>query len=579
MEAAIIGSVVFLALTVTFLFVLFDHAVSGVRLKEARLNYDYDVIIVGGSIAGPVMAKALADQNRRVLLLERSLFTKPNRIVGELLQPGGMDVLMKLGMDECAKSVGMPCHGYVVLDERGDEIRLPYAAGLQGFSFHFGDLVNNLRKYVWQNCQPAVTMLEATVTEVLVERVAPCVNRAYGVVYTTAAEYNVPESPFTGAPPSRTDSTSMSEEVQKTATAPLVIMCDGGSSKFKAMYQHYDPAANYHSHFVGLIIRNARLPQEGYGTVFFGKKGPILSYRLDPNELRVLVDYNKPALPSLVEQSRWLSEEIAPCLPSNMQEDFIKAAQSTQNIRSMPIAFYPATFPSIRGYVGIGDHANQRHPLTGGGMTCAFSDAFLLAEKLLEIKEMRSSDVVEMADIEDSIQNAIVSYARGRVVHSSSINILSWALYAVFGTRLLRNACLEYFARGGECVSAPMALLAGVDHSPQRLLWHYTRVMFNGALNLATLSGPRNCRGKDTPSFGRRCINAATFFVSPFRVLEALYLLIAAACVAVPVAYSEFVSIWRLINPTGFLSSIYKTVRVAVCRSLLNGRKRKPIGL
>lgn len=90
-----------------------------------------------------------------------------------------------------------------------------------------------------------------------------------------------------------------SEVVSHIATAPLVVMCDGGMSKWKSRYQHYSPAKEYSLHFIGLVLRNVTLPMEQHGTVFFGKSAPILAYRLDPNELRMLIIYNGPQLPSL----------------------------------------------------------------------------------------------------------------------------------------------------------------------------------------------------------------------------------------------------------------------------------------
>jgi hypothetical protein len=42
---------------------------------------------------------------RRVLLLERDL-TQPDRIVGELLQPGGYLMLKRLGLEDCTDSIG-----------------------------------------------------------------------------------------------------------------------------------------------------------------------------------------------------------------------------------------------------------------------------------------------------------------------------------------------------------------------------------------------------------------------------------------------------------------------------------------
>lgn len=52
-------------------------------INEASL----DIIIVGAGIAGAALATKLAQSGRKVLLLERSL-EEPDRIVGELLQPG-----------------------------------------------------------------------------------------------------------------------------------------------------------------------------------------------------------------------------------------------------------------------------------------------------------------------------------------------------------------------------------------------------------------------------------------------------------------------------------------------------------
>jgi hypothetical protein len=46
----------------------------------------------------------LLQEGRRVLLLERDL-SQPDRIVGELLQPGGYLVLKKLGLASCTENI------------------------------------------------------------------------------------------------------------------------------------------------------------------------------------------------------------------------------------------------------------------------------------------------------------------------------------------------------------------------------------------------------------------------------------------------------------------------------------------
>ena len=59
---------------------------------------EFELIIVGAGIVGCAAAKAFGSDGRKVLLLERDL-SEPDRIVGELLQPGGIDSLKSLGLE------------------------------------------------------------------------------------------------------------------------------------------------------------------------------------------------------------------------------------------------------------------------------------------------------------------------------------------------------------------------------------------------------------------------------------------------------------------------------------------------
>jgi len=74
------------------------------RLLNGTKSHDnYDVIVVGGGIAGCAAAITLARQQRRILLIERDLSEQHGRIIGELLQPGGLRALERLGLDDCVK--------------------------------------------------------------------------------------------------------------------------------------------------------------------------------------------------------------------------------------------------------------------------------------------------------------------------------------------------------------------------------------------------------------------------------------------------------------------------------------------
>ena len=60
------------------------------------------MIIIGSGVAGSAMAASLARDGRQVVVIERDM-KEPDRIVGELLQPGGCNALQKLQLG------GEPC--------------------------------------------------------------------------------------------------------------------------------------------------------------------------------------------------------------------------------------------------------------------------------------------------------------------------------------------------------------------------------------------------------------------------------------------------------------------------------------
>lgn len=53
---------------------------------------------MGAGILGSAVAAALGRDGRHITAVERDL-SEPNRIVGELLQPGGFRALKKLGLE------------------------------------------------------------------------------------------------------------------------------------------------------------------------------------------------------------------------------------------------------------------------------------------------------------------------------------------------------------------------------------------------------------------------------------------------------------------------------------------------
>lgn len=136
-----------------------------------------EVVVVGAGIAGCALAYALGRDGRRVVLIERDL-REPNRIVGELLQPGGLAVLHQLGLGrtpvppqaravvwwadpvgtpggaDCVEDIdGVEVKGYAVMsgEQGSDAVALAYPAlddgqEPRGVSFHHGRFIMQLRR-------------------------------------------------------------------------------------------------------------------------------------------------------------------------------------------------------------------------------------------------------------------------------------------------------------------------------------------------------------------------------------------------------------------------------------------------
>ena len=239
----------------------------------------YDIVIVGAGIAGSALAHALstaASTSRaaplRIALLERSL-SEPDRIVGELLQPGGVTALRSLGLAAALDGIdAIPVHGYAVLDA-GQTVHIPYPSRAEGRSFHHGRFVQNLRACA--RAAPGVDVLEATVTDLiecsLTQRVVGVHVRRDGAAHEKEAFY-----------------------------ANLVVIADGCFSNFRSAVMDCNSNAPTNKpvvrgHFVGAILEDVTLPIPQHGTVALIKgHGPVLIYQIGEHDTRILIDVKNP---------------------------------------------------------------------------------------------------------------------------------------------------------------------------------------------------------------------------------------------------------------------------------------------
>ncbi|NWX87301.1 ERG1 monooxygenase, partial [Nothoprocta ornata] len=406
-------------------------------------QYDPEIIIVGSGVLGSSLAAVLSRDGRKVTVIERDL-KEPDRIVGELLQPGGFNALKDLGLEDTVEGIdARVVNGYIIHDiESKSEVEIPYPTSddgrvVSGRSFHHGQFIMGLRRAAM--AEPNAKFIEGTVLQLLEEE--DCV---VGVQYKDKETGDI-----------------------KELHAPLTVVADGLFSKFRKNL--VSSKVTVSSHFVGCILKDTPQFKANYAELVLAKTSPVLIYQISSTETRVLVDIRGEMPKNLKE---YMIENIHPQLPVHLREPFLIAVQNDR-LRTMPASFLPPSAVNKKGVLLLGDAYNIRHPLTGGGMSVVLNDVKIWRNLLQNIP-----DLYEDSDI---LQAKRTFYWSRKKSHSFVVNVLAQALYELFAAtddslHQLKKACFHYFRLGGECVTGPVGLLSVLSPKPMVLIGHFFAV-------------------------------------------------------------------------------------------------------
>ncbi|KAK1172489.1 squalene monooxygenase [Acipenser oxyrinchus oxyrinchus] len=403
---------------------------------------DPDVIIVGAGVLGSAMAAVLARDGRKVTVIERDL-KEPDRIVGELLQPGGYRALMELGLEGSVE--GLDAHtvqGYVIHDMASKtEVEISYPVKENkvqcGRAFHHGRFIMGLRGAASKESN--VKLIEGTVTNLQEEE--GCVT---GIQYKDKETGDV-----------------------KELHAPLTVVADGCFSKFRKNLVTDNVSIS--SHFVGCIMKDSQQFKPNHAELVLANPSPVLIYQISSTDTRVLVDI-RGEMPRNIKD--YMIDYIYPQLPEHIKESFLIALQNDR-LRTMPASFLPPSPVNKPGVLLLGDAYNMRHPLTGGGMSVVLNDVQIWRSLLRNIPDLY--DDIAVLEAKKKFH-----WARKKS-HSFVVNILAQALYELFAAtdnslHQLRKACFHYFKLGGECVAGPIGLLSVLSPNPMTLIGHFFAV-------------------------------------------------------------------------------------------------------
>lgn len=387
-----------------------------------REHHESNVVIVGAGILGTSLAITQARQNRSVILLEKSL-KEPDRIVGELLQPGGVQALQKLGLRNCLENIdAIRVKGYEVI-YYGNGVEIPYPSNAaddderegggsddekedptprtgvrrpEGRSFHHGRFIQQLRAAAMR--EENISLIECTVTGT--------VKSGYtGQVLGVEAETK--------------------DGRKDVYFGQLTVLADGYASRFRKEFITHAPVSK--SKFYGLELIDADLPRSMHGHVVLGEGAPVLLYQIGTRETRALVDVPDGTPSASLANGGvkgHLRNTVLPSLPKCVQSSFERALDDGK-LRSMPNSWLPPSTQQVPGMVLLGDAMNMRHPLTGGGMTVAFNDVLMLRDLLSPEKVPDLGDTAR-------VKKQMRRFHWRRKNLTSVINILAQALYSLF---------------------------------------------------------------------------------------------------------------------------------------------------
>ena len=394
----------------------------------------FDVCIIGAGIAGATMAANLAKQGKEIVIVERNL-SERDVIIGELLQPGGVQRLQEMGLEFFLDNIdAQPVYGYdMIFEDKDFHIPYPNKNGEPpGYGFRNGAFLQNIRKYILD--QPNITVIEGRVTE-LIEKEDVII----GVSFL----------------PKRADK----EEI---IHAELTIVTDGPMSRFREKLSN--PVKKVNGHFLGLLLKNCELPYPNHGHMVMGNHPPFVIYPVTTDAWRILIDFKGEKAPKLgPELKRYLLETFGGYIPQSARAAFV-AAVDEGNFKMFPNHRLPAAPINKAGAVLLGDSLNMRHPLTGGGMTAVFADVKNLGENLATAKDY--SD-------EKAVNKAVQKYYDTRHLGTQTTNILADGLYGVVYNPDLCRAFFEYVSRGGKYSEETISILAGLNRNKKLLLSHF----------------------------------------------------------------------------------------------------------
>jgi menaquinone-9 beta-reductase len=312
------------------------------------MNVDYDVITMGGGLGGAALAKILAENGKRVLVVERETTFK-DRVRGEWIAPWGVAEAQTLGLYE------------------------PLLNRCAHVTPRWNDVMQPLRDFRTTTPQrlPTLTLYHPAMQETVLDSA-----RDVGAEVWRGATISGLQA---GDPPV----VSILQDGRVIElTARLVVCADGRNSAARSLAGFATKRGSQKLMGAGLLLENLSVPEDASHVMlnpFDVRWALLIPQGGGRGRAYLFYGTDLERLQGERDTTRFMDE----CIKAGMPAEMYAGARPAGPLASFDMTETWVDHPYHDGLVLIGDAAGASDPSWGQGLSLTLRDARVLAEKLL----------------------------------------------------------------------------------------------------------------------------------------------------------------------------------------------------